>query len=457
LGAFLALSTAVQAQTATQTLNFDGTSSFSGALGGTITGTVLGTSSAQINITDLDVRTVSDGGFLNVFPNSSTTNNTATIPIAVNPSSVNITIPTTNFSSPLTGSFDVTAGDNLANGVVGALDGGVPGSDGKWDDPLSTGILNNATASNFQGTLTNAINAPANVSGGISASVPSNVTIPNVIDTSIIDADLIVKNSSNVQVNFSPAQNISLQNLSLGATTPVSLNNPASGNFVDGAHPVPGASATLDLSAGGADLVSTTITGTIVSDIMGTITGSIDLAAAIKLPIIGTVGTFDIDNVIDGELSDGEVSLIDLNEDISLSDTELPFVITVLHEANTDVDFDDVAASIASGTLGLSFPISITQSGVAIDLPATTFEESGLSFHVNQSGQKGTVYLDHLAASISGTINLDLAANLTLQADLLANAFQSAAINVVPEPGSVLLMAFAGIGLIGYGIRRRRK
>ncbi len=464
LCAGLAAASTAHAQTATHTMNLTGGTGFSGTLGGDIgidvkSQNTAGTIQTQgmLNVTDLDIQTINDGGFLNFFPNSTSNNNTASTPIAITPTTIGINIPSTPFSSPVSGSFDVTAGDNLANGVVGVLDGGVPGSDGKWDDPSSTGILNGATAQNTNVSVNNPITATATVSGSINAAIPNDVTIPNVVNTSVLSADLRVKNSSNVQVNFSPTQNVSLQGLTLGATTPVALTNPLSGNFVDGAHPVPGAGPTLDLSAGGIDLVSTTVSGNLVADIMGTITGSIDIAADIS--IIGLINfTVNEDNVVDGLLSDGTVSLIDLNESLTLPNVDLPFSFQVLHEANTNVDFDDVFAALQSGTLGFTLPISLTQPDVVLDLPATSFELSNLSTYVDAgSGQHGYVNINHLAATLGGQLVLDIGANLSLNADLLATAYDNSAINVVPEPGSALLMAVAGLGLVGCGIRRRRK
>lgn len=462
LCAGLALAGTARAQS-TQNLTINGGTGFSGMLDGMITATVksqntAGTIQTQgvLNVTDLDIQTINNGGFLNLFPNSTSNNNTASTTIAVAPTSIGIDLRPTSFSSPVSGSVSVTAGDAISNGVVGALDGGVPGPDGKWDDPGSTGILNNASADSFNVTLNNPINAVADVTGGIAASIPSDVTIPNIVDTTLLSADLRVKNSSTVNVNFEPVQNVTLSGLSISNSVPIPLNTPASGNFLDGAHPVPGANATLDLSTSGADLVETTISGTLVADIMGTITGSIDIAADIS--VIGLINfTVNQDNVVDGLLSDGVVSLIDLNENVSLPGTELPFVISVIHNATTNVDFDDVVAQLLSGTFGLDVPISLSESDIVLDLPDTSFELSNLSTYVDAgSGQHGYVNINHLAATLGGQFVLDLNADLSLNANMLATALGQNAINVVPEPGSMLLMALASLGLVAYGVRRRR-
>jgi hypothetical protein len=183
------------------------------------------------------------------------------------------------------------------------------------------------------------------------------------------------------------------------------------------------------------------------------------LAANLRLSFSGiniNLSTINIDDAVNGVLGGG--TLIDLNEGISLSDTELPFVINVIHNASGDVDFDDVAASLMSGSLGLTVPISLSQPGLSIAIPSSPFSIGPLpAIPVNSSGQQGNVIVQTLAGTLGGNINLDLTANLGLQADLVAGALKTAAINVVPEPGSVLLMAFAGLGLAGYGIRRRRK
>lgn len=459
----LALLGTAYGQTATQTLNFN-SGSFSGTLGGGIdvivksqntAGTVF--TQGMLNVTDLDIETKRDSSSNFLFPNSTSNNNTASTVINIAPTTIGIDVPTANFNSPITGSMDVTAGDNLANGVVGVLDGGVPGSDGKWDDPGQTGILNSASASNINVALSNPINATANVSGGIAASIPNNITIPNIVDTSILNVDLVLKNSSTVAVNFQPVQSLSIANLAISAPQPIALPSPLAGNFIEGAHPVPGASAMLDLSAGGAGLVSTTISGDLIADIMGTITGNLDLRA--ELSLIGLINFgVDFNDVVDGELSEGVVSLIDLNEDIALNDVSLPFIIQVLHDANTDVDFDDVVAQLMSGTLGLTLPIALMEQDIVLDLPATDFQIQNQSFNADVGlFTNGSVILHNLEATLGGQIVLDIDAELELNATLLAEALQENAINVVPEPGSVLLMAFAGIGLVGYGLRRRRK
>ena len=463
LCAGLALASTAQAQS-TQNLTINGGTGFSGMLDGTITATVKaqntgGTVQTQgvLNVTDLDIQTINDGGFLNLFPNSTSNNNTASTVIAINPTSIGIDLQPTAFSSPVSGSVSVTAGDATANEFVGVLDGGVAGADGAWDDPGSTGILNSATADSFNVVLNNPINAIADVTGGISAAIPSDVTIPDVVDTTLLNADLRVKSSSTVNVNFEPIQNVTLSGLSISNSTPIGLNTPASGNFVDGAHPVPGANATLDLSTSGVGLVETTISGSLIADIMGTITGSIDIAADIS--VIGLINfTVDQNDVVDGLLSDGVVSLIDLNEEVSLPGTELPFSISVIHNATTNVDFDDVVAQLLSGTFGFDVPISLSETDIILDLPDTSFELSNLSTYVDAgSGQHGYVNINHLAATLGGQFVLDLDADLTLSADLLATALGENAINVVPEPGSLILLAFAGLGLVGYGYRRRRR
>ncbi len=481
----LALASAARAQTATHTETISGGTGFTGTIGGTITATVKSETSdhstqtqGMLNITDLDIHTQAGGApshYDNYFPNSTSNNNTASTPINIaTPSAIGISIPTTNFSSPVTGSFDITAGDNTANAVNGVLDGGTPGSDGAWDDPNSTGILNGATLDNANITLSNPISANANVTGSLNASIPSDVTIPNVV-SGTISVDMRLKNSSSVSVTFDPVQNIQIQNLSITESTPFALGTAGTGNFTDGNHPVPGANPTLDLSTSGAALVTTTISGNLLADITGTVFGNIDVAADVKLNLgaLGTynAGTIDVNDVVNGPLSTG--SLIDLSQSLSLPGTSLPFVVDVIHNANSNVDFDDVLAQLYTGTGGFNIPINITENDLAVNLPTSNFEVSGLSFpvgysvtspvhipfdgYINGQGAYGTVYLDHLAASFGGSLAFDVGANLTISANMLATALDANAINVVPEPGSMILMSFAAIGLVGYGIRRRRK
>jgi len=460
LCAALALGSTAYGQTATQNLPIN-SGSLTGNIGGSIIADVKNTSGAVLDINTLRIITVRGSNpfpFTNIFPNSDTTTNPAPIPIAIGASQVGINIPTTPFSSGITGSFDVTAGDNLANGVIGALDGGVPGSDGKWDDPGATGILNGAYAGNISVSAGSPINATANVTGSIGANIPNNVVIPGAVNAGVVQGDLVVKNTSKLTVAFDPVQNISLQNLSISSSGPVSLADPSfSNNFVEGAHPV--SPTMLDLSTSGADLVSTRISGTLVADLTGTISGSIDLAANLKL-VFGSFSinltTIDINDAVNGVLGGG--TLIDLNEAVELNDQELPFVIDVIHNASGDLDFDDIAAALLSGSGGLTVPIDLTEAGLSIAIPSSPFAIGPLApINVNTSGQRGTVTVQTLSGTLGGNVNLDLIANLDLQADLVAGALKEAAINVVPEPGSMLLMAFAGIGLVGFGTRRRRK
>lgn len=150
-----------------------------------------------LNVTDLDIAVAPTGGpGINVFPTSTALDRTATPPIDLSPTTININLANTAFNSGVTGSLRVTAGDRLANGISGVLDSGVPGSDGAWDDPGSTGILNNATADLVNLSMTSPLTAPATVSGVINASIPSNVTIPNVVTgTILVDLQFLAPNA----------------------------------------------------------------------------------------------------------------------------------------------------------------------------------------------------------------------------------------------------------------------
>lgn len=417
-------------QTATKVLNFNGGAGFSGTLSGDITATVKSQTNdasvqtqGMLDVLDLDIDFINGGGFLNAFPNGDSRNNTASTSIDIGMSSLGINIPTTPFSSGVSGSMTVTAGDNLANGVVGAIDAGVPGSDGAWDDPLGTGILNNATVDSFSATLDDDINATVNVTGGLAASIPNDIVIPNVVDETFLDADLRLKNSTTVSVDFTDVQSLSLKNLSFSSSVPINLNSPES-NFVESAHPtgVP----QLDLSTSGADLVLTTVSGTLSADLLGTIFGSIDIAA--DLSVIGIINfSIDFDDVVDGALSDPDVSLLELNEAISLPDVELPFGFSVLHDANTDVDFDDILAEMQTSTFGFALPVSLLEEDIVLNLPTIDFElgtNSGSggvagSYEVDEGFlAHGTIELEHLLAQLGGQVVLDLEADLMLSADL---------------------------------------
>ncbi len=467
--AFVLGNQAAFAQTSTKVLNFDGGPGFSGAISGDITATVKSQTTdgsvvtqGLLEVLDLDIDLISNGGFGNAFPDGDSRNNTASTAINIAPSVIGINIPNTPFSSSVSGSMTVTAGDNLANGVVGAIDPGVPGSDGAWDDPGQTGILNGATVDSFSAVLDNDIDASVNVTGGLAASIPNDITIPNIVDTAFLDVDLRLKNSSTVSVDFTDVQNLQIQNLSFSSSTPVGLISPES-NFVEAAHPT--GIPQLDLSAGGGGLVETIVTGTLSADLLGTVFGSLDIAA--DLSLIGIINfSVDFDDVVDGALSDPDISLLTLNEEISLPDVELPFSFGVLHEATTDVDFDDVLGAMQTTTFGLDLPVQLLEEDVVLDIPLVDFElgTNGPSnvpefqFEVDEGFlANGVVELEHLQAQLSGQAVLDLEADLLISADLFSTAFEASAINVVPEPSSMMLAAMSGLALAGYCIRRRRK
>lgn len=476
--------TAFAQSTATQNLAIN-SGSFEGALNGSVSLQIKNQTSSGplvqtrgiLSVTDLDITTTpTSGPGINAMPSVNSQNNTASTFINLSPTTIGINIANTQFNNGVTGNLEITAGDNFADGISGVLDPGVPGSDGAWDDPGATGILNNATLDEASLTLTGGISAPASVSGVINASIPSNVTIPNVVSSGIFAGDLILKNSSTMQISFAPAQNVSIQNLTMTTQAVIPLTTETAGNFTDGNHPVPGATTMLDLSTAGGDLVSTRIAGNLVMDVQGTLSASIDLALALKLNLssigLGTFNltTFDMNDVINGPLSSG--SLLQINEEISLDDTELPFILDVRHNAGTDVDFDDVIAELLSGTLGFSVPIPLTETDVVLALPATPFLITNQSFSINQrvinlpfgdAGDtfvRGNVNMQRLEGNLTGNVVMDINANLNLSAELLATALGEASINVfapVPEPSSIMLAAAGFVGLMGFAARRRRR
>jgi len=463
LAALVSLGPVASAQFSTKNIPISGGTGLTGSLGGNLSAQILSQSSDPVPvqtggalfITDLDLDLDGSG----VVPNGGVQNATASAPITLPiGSSINISIPQQNFGSSLDGSISVTAGDNRANGVVGAFDVGVPGSDGAWDDPGQTGILNNGVVNSSTITTNSPINASANVSGGLNFGIGNDLLIPDVIDNTFVNASFRLKDSSSFGITLDNAQNISLQNLSIATTTPVALNT-AGSNFVEAAHPsgVP----QLDLSTGGGDLVETVISGSIVADLAGSITGNVDLAA--DLTVIGFIPfTIDFDNVLDGTLSDPGTSLFQLNESISLVGQELPFLFSVLHEATADVDFDDVIAELRAGTLGIPIPFQVTEE-VILPLSGLDFsiENQQFSFDVEDpllgidiGGGDATVDLD---ASLGGNIVFELDADVTLALDVVAEAFEANAINVfaIPEPTSGFFLACAGIAAGAISRRRR--
>lgn len=466
------------AQTSTQNLILN-TGNFSGAIGGQISMPVKSQTSngsvqtrGRLSITDLDIATNSTGGpGINVFPNASSQNNTATTPINIAQTTLNISLPGTTFNSGVLGSISVTGNDQIVNGIPGVLDPGAPGSDGAWDAPPYFGFIPNAQLNNASVTMISPISSSAIVSGGpIVASIPNDVTIPNVV-SGLIRVDLRVKRTSTVTVAFDPVQSVSIQNLSLSTTSPLPIDIEMDDQFAPGSHPASGATAMLDLSTGGGAIVNTQISGNLVSSIRGIVSAKVDIAADVRLDLgsLGQplVGSFNQDNVINGPLSTG--SLLDLNQVISLPDTQLPFGINIIHDANTNVDLDDVIVEILSGTAGFTFPIGITQPDVILPIPATNFLIANQSFAINNrlidlpfgdggdTFARGTVTLQRLEGNLSGNIVMDINANLNLSADLIAQALGQAKINVVPEPGSPALVCLATAFHLLFRANRMRR
>ena len=445
---------------ATKNIPISGGTGLTGSLAGNVNAQILSQSSTGVNtggaifITDLDVDLDGSG----VVPNGGVNNATASAPLVIPNSSLSINIGQQNFGSSLGGSINVTAGDSRANAVVGGIDPGVGGSDGAWDDPGQTGILNNAVVNSSTVTANNPINAAANVSGGFSFGIGNDLLIPDVIDNTFVSASFRLKDSSTFGINLDNAQNISLNNLSISTTSPVDLNVPGS-NFNESMHPT--GYPQLDLTAGGGGLVETVISGSLGADLTGSIVGNVDLAADIT--VIGFIPiTISFDDVLDGNLAGPGVSLFSIDETVSLSDVELPFVFSVLHEPTADVDFDDVIAGIQAGTFGLELPFEVDEevilplSGLdfTIEDQMFDFDVEDPVFGINIGG--GDVTVD-LAAELGGNIVFNVDAELTLGLDIIAEAYQANAINVVgtiPEPTSGLFLALAG--LTAGAVRRRR-
>ncbi len=458
LAVALAVSVQANAQTSTQNIPLSG--SVTGALNGTLNAQILSQSSTGVQtagalfITDLDLDLDGSG----VVPNGGVSNATASAPLIIPNSSININIPQANLASSLGGSISITAGDNRANGVVGALDSGVPGSDGAWDDPGKTGILNNASVNSVTITANTPLNAPTTVSGGFNFGIGNDLLIPDVIDNAFVNASFRLKDSSTFGISLDSAQNISLQNLSFTTSTPVAINTPVS-NFNESLHPtgVP----QLDLSASGVGLVETIVSGSLVADLTGSIVGNVDLAA--DLVVIGFIPfTIDFNDVLSGNLAGPGISLFDLSQTIALPGVPLPFLFSILHEPTANVDFDDVVAGIQAGTFGIQVPFSVSEevilplSGLdfAIENQQFSFDVEDPLFGFNIGGGDATV---DIAASLGGNIVFQLDANFNLSLDMVASAFLANGINVtsVPEPTSGLFLACIGLAS-GVLARRRR-
>ena len=434
-------------QSHTRTIGVSGGgNAFTGTLAGDITLDVKSQTSGGVatagtlDITDLDIELVSAGGLFNVFPNDSSRDRTASTPIDISPTTLSANIPTTNVSSSVSGQVTVTADDQLADIVPGQIDSGVAGADGRWDGGAGTGALSNAMARGFGVSLDNDLPTGVNASGSIHASIPSDIVFPGIVDTTFIDADLVVKNTSTVSINLDNAQSLSIQNLAMSTSEILPMAFPQS-NFNESTHPA--GYAVSDLSTLGFDLLETTLTGTLNANLTGTITGSIDLRADLTIGLT-EVGltlpvTLDLDNVLDGNLSNGSVDLFDIGQGFNLSNVELPFAVSVLHEPTTNVDFDDIIAQVASGTFGLTIPLDFATSDVVFDIPNTPFLLENLNFQINETvgifPAEGTVEIERLEGVLGGRLATDVDIGLEISASLLASALQQNAINLLALPG----------------------
>jgi hypothetical protein len=440
------------------------TNSFTGSVNGSITAvskpqTTDGSvrTAATIAVTDLDLRIRRRGSGLTGFliPSINANNLTANAALNLNPASIGINIPTTAINSTLSGGYTITGDNNLTDTQLGVVGGLQPGSDNAWDDSNEDGQFDNLQVNGFNASLNSPINATVNVTGGLSGGVANDVVIPNIYNTGLINIGLRLKNSSTFSIAFDPVQNLSITGLSISTTDVLPVNTPTS-NFIEGTHPLDDGigNPVLDLSSTGGAVVATTISGTLNADIKGLVSASIDLAADVRL--IGIINfPINIDNAIDGLLTPTSVDLLTLTESVTLPDVDLPFFVTVLHNPTTNVDYDDVAAAIASGTFGLTLPFTLNETDVVIEIPTITASLPATSFNFGSGATSGTAFLDNLTANLSNAIVTDINANLGISANVIASALRANAINV-PEASSMLLTGLGSTGILALATWRRR-
>jgi len=428
------------AQTSTKSFDFTGGNGLSGDVHGDVSVAVKSQSNdgsmqtrGILNVTDLDIDLIrGDNGlpwnFGNIFPDGDARNRTAVTNLDIDPGTVHMNVAATPFHTYQHGTINVTASDGLRNHIVNVTDPGVPGSDGAWDDPGGLGVLNHARLDSFTSVTRSDITAAANLSGGITASIPGDVTIPGIVNEFFLGVDLRVKHSSSIAVDFSDVQNLSLRDVRIDSSSPIALNLPAN-NFDPNHHPsgVPQA----DLSVTGIAAASTSVSGTLLADLNGTINANIDLAADINVKVDDLVifsHTQDFNDVINGAVSNPGASLFSINETVSLSNVALPFAFELEHAPTANPDFDDVVTKITGGTFGFDVPISVAQEAI-VNIPTTGFNFGGQSFDVNQGPIVGTVVLENLSGLLNGQIAVDVDADIVLDAHMVATAFEAGAIN----------------------------
>lgn len=403
----LAISASAHAAPLTQTFNVatGGADSLTGTIGGSLKAQATG-GSIVANFTDVDI----DTNILDF------TNRTGQVTLNVNTSTsvVNLNLPNTNFSSPLTGSLSGTADDSAYDVAPGTFGWLAPGTDGRWDDPNNTSSFVNAGFSGASLATSSNINIAATTSGGIFGTGSGNINLGTVLFQTL---RLNVLNTSTFAATFDPIQSVSVQNLSLSTSAPFATNLPVS-NFVEASHPV--GSFVPDLSVNGGGLVSTTVSGNLVANLTGSISATLNLSVT-----WGSITLTTLNNAFNGALFSG--NLFTITESVNLTET-LPFVFSILHEPTANVDYDDVVAMLQTGTLGAQFPLTINETtNVAVPPTAIAIQ--------NLSTPSGTVRINDLdiVGNLTGNISANLTGTANLGADLLAQAIMTSAANIQPQ------------------------
>lgn len=403
--ALLSFGSSARAATAPLTFNIGAGSSFDGAVRGNLTLTVItGTGRVSMSVSSTLLFGLSGTGTLNM--------NVAagqTVGLAVAESN-------NTFSVVPTGSFTVDAPDNKVDAIPGVLDGGAPGSDGKWDMDVTTGQFG---ASVLRDLSVAVPDIGLNIQPGGGA---INGTVNGNISLSFITLGV----TGNVALTLSQVINAGLFGLTIDQADPYDLDPTSITNFGNGSHQL---GPTLpDLSEESFVLPEVDVAGTVGGEFLAN--GHATLNA-------GILGTIFNQQILTNESIGALAEAIDFN-------TLLPGLLELLHFDTANVDYDDVSAVLVAGTGDEFLPFDIDLDEQVIPF-AFNVPNPGTGNPRAQANVEGSFTL-----KISGSLEVNL--NALLQGDKLTNA-----VNVVPEPSSFVLCGLAALGIVPVVWRRRKQ